>query len=259
MQAFCRLIGAGLLLLCATVADAQVHLFGRVIENTTEQPVIGATVVLQDGRGRRLAQRITDEEGQFSFVVGEKGPVGLQAQRIGYQRTTTPLIHFDSYTSYMVEVRVDVAAVPLAPLEVVARSRAAVSPTLAGFEERRRSGMGWFMTREDIEKRNAGRVSDLVAMAPGVLIQRRIVVMARASNCPAQIFVDGFHINRSTAPLPGARRGRSTTELFPIDEVVQPGSVQGIEVYQGLSRLPAEFRTPDAACGVVAIWTRRGG
>ena len=46
---------------------------------------------------------------------------------------------------------------------------------------------------------------------------------------------------------------------FRIDEVISPGSVEGIEVYRGLSTVPAEFLNPDAECGVIAIWTRRGG
>lgn len=38
-----------------------------------------------------------------------------------------------------------------------------------------------------------------------------------------------------------------------------PGLVEGIEIYRGLSTVPAQFLNSDAKCGVVAIWTRRGG
>jgi outer membrane receptor for ferrienterochelin and colicin len=161
------------------------------------------------------------------------------------------------YTMYQVEVRLSATAMVLAPLEVVARSRGGITPTLAGFERRRLSGTGWFTTRAEIQRRNATSVSDILRSAPGISIQRRIVYMARAGGCPAQIYIDGFHINRPIRSVPG-RRAPSSTEAFPIDEMVAPVSVEGIEVYQGLSTVPAEFLSPEAACGVVAIWTRRG-
>jgi hypothetical protein len=237
------------------VADAQVHLHGRVIDDTSEEPIAGAVVDLINAHGFRLQRRITDEWGQFSFSARGSGPVRLRAERLGYRATTSPPLHFDGYQVYSLELRLDVEAVLLAPLEVVTRAHSAGSPTLAGFHQRRQTGVGWYMTREQIEQRKASRLSDILAMVPGVSVRRSIVYMRRP-NCPAQVFVDGFHINRSP-PLP--RGGRlSTTEMFPIDQVVQPGAVEGIEVYQGLSRVPAEFLSPEAACGVVAIWTRRG-
>jgi hypothetical protein len=253
-----RLLLAALALLFPAAAGAQAHLQGRVIDHTGGEPIAGATVVLQDERGRASARTITDTAGVFGFAVERPGPVRLQVDRIGFRRTVTPVLDLHGYTTTVVEVRMDVAAVPLAPLEVVTRSRPGVSPTLAGFDRRRRAGTGSFLTREEIAERKVSRVSDLLASVPGVSIQRRAVFMARGQTCPAQIFVDGFHLNRSTGPLPG-RRGRTTTDLFPIDEVVRPEALEGIEIYQGLSRMPAEFLTPGSACGVVAVWTRRGG
>jgi hypothetical protein len=44
-------------------------------------------------------------------------------------------------------------------------------------------------------------------------------------------------------------------ELF---DVVRPGEIEAIEVFRGLSQMPAEFRTHDS-CAAVAIWTREGG
>jgi Carboxypeptidase regulatory-like domain/TonB-dependent Receptor Plug Domain len=260
MRSIRRPIAAISFFLCVPAAEAQMRLDGRVIDNESEQPIPSVSVLLQDARGRRLGEQLADELGQFSFLVKHAGPVRLRADRIGYRTTTTPLFDVAGYTTYRVEVRLDVTAVPAAPLEVLARSRG--SPTLAGFEDRRLAGFGWFITREEIEQRNPPMVTDILAAVPGVWLQpvagggnRRIVYMARATNCPAQIFIDGFHINRSLRPAPGRRV--STTETFPIDDMVRPGSVEGIEVYQGLARIPAEFRTQDVACGVVAIWTRR--
>jgi hypothetical protein len=259
MQYIARLLAAALFFAGVATADAQVQLSGRVIDDVSGQPIVEAAVELQDARGRRLAQHTTDDTGFFRFVIKAAGPVRLQADRIGYRRVTTPTIHFDGYTMYGVEIRLAVDAVLLAPLEVVARSRTPVSPTLAGFELRRATGHGWFVSRGEIERRNPSRVTDLLANAPGVQVQRRIVYMARAQNCPAQIYIDGFHINREIRPVAGRRGGRTSTELFPIDDMVSPNAVEGIEVYQGLSRVPAEFLTPESSCGVVAIWTRRGG
>jgi hypothetical protein len=44
-----------------------------------------------------------------------------------------------------------------------------------------------------------------------------------------------------------------------VDDLVAPGAIEGIELYRGTATIPAEFLTPQARCGVVAIWTRRGG
>ena len=35
-------------------------------------------------------------------------------------------------------------------------------------------------------------------------------------------------------------------------------AVELVEVFRGISEMPAEFANPDLRCGAVAIWTRRG-
>jgi hypothetical protein len=70
--------------------------------------------------------------------------------------------------------------------------------------------------------------------------------MSRASGrCAAEIFVDGMHVTR----WPGS---------VSVDDLATPGVIEGIEVYTGAGRVPAELRTAGVACGVIAIWTRRG-
>jgi len=251
MRAVGRWFVAVLLVASPTPGHSQVQLLGRVIENSSEQAIAAAMVTLQDPTGRALGQRITDEGGMFSFAVEHRGPVRLKVEHIGYETVVTPALELAGYSSYRVEIRMDAHGIVLAPLEVVARDR---GPTLAAFDRRRQSGIGWYITREEIQRRGVAAVTDILAMAPGVWLQRSgrsgRMPYIRA-DCPAQIYVDGFLLNR------GGGRGRRGGDVG-LDDILKPSAIEGIEVYQGLSKPPPEYMTPDARCGVILIWTRRG-
>jgi hypothetical protein len=47
--------------------------------------------------------------------------------------------------------------------------------------------------------------------------------------------------------------GATTLDDIPVDDI------EAIEVFRNLAEIPPEFGGPDALCGVVAVWTRRGG
>jgi hypothetical protein len=64
--------------------------------------------------------------------------------------------------------------------------------------------------------------------------------------CPVQVFLDG---NQATRDVPGGD--------VDIDELASPLDVEAIEVFRGLGSIPPEFLTPEARCGVIAIWTKR--
>jgi hypothetical protein len=244
------LCAAGVVGVWSPAAGQTVRIEGRVIEDESERPIEGVRVTVLSVADRRLEVRYTDELGTFEFLTRYRSAVKLRADRIGYHETLTPTLHFDEYDFFRVEVRMKIDAVLLAPLEVVGRHRT-FSPLHADFEHRRLTGSGWYITREDIEELKPAYVTDLLATVPGIHLlssgsgHRRIATFGRKNGCHAQIYVDGFHINRG--------------EGFTIDDVVLPGSVEGIEVYRGLSTVPAEYLSPEAVCGVVAIWTRRGG
>lgn len=235
----------------------QVYLTGTTISHETLEPIPYVAVSVLDSDGQVFATSIGDQDGTFSFNVPEEGRISLKAERIGYETVVTPSVRVDRFRSMGVELRMSPEAVPLAPLEVVVHVPRPTSPFHSDFEHRRRRGFGRYISQEEIEERNPAFVTDVLRSIPGVYIRssgqgrNAIVYTGRLADiqgqCPAQIYVDGFHVNRA---------GGTT---FRIDDIVTPSDVYGIEVYRGLSTVPPEFLSPQADCGVVAIWTRRRG
>jgi hypothetical protein len=236
----------------------QVLIVGRVVAEDGGFPVNAARVNLVHQHGRIVQRTETDENGKFQFVIRPIPALRLQVQRQGYKTTTTPLLRLDQRTYFQVEVTLDTEAVLLAPLEVIAWSELDPSAFLDNFRRRVGSGMGIYITRSEIEERRPTFVSDLLRTVPGVALEsagsgtRPVVTFgrARARDCVTQIFVDGFLMNK---------RVPDGIDDVRLDDVVSPGSVEGIEIYRGMSTVPAEFLNADAACGVIAVWTRRGG
>jgi hypothetical protein len=232
---------------------------GVVLDETTGGPIAGVVVEVLDHVERIRRSAITDEDGRFLLLRVFPGPFWLRATHITYVRTKTPRWRVESGEVLEVTIRLHRDVVLLAPLEVNA-SITSVSPVLSGFYGRlnRRMG-GTLFSREEIEARNPARITDLLADLPGLRFQSdgnpsfRIVSMASAlpgvgggpNSCPVQIYVDGVRATRSGPVSP--------------DEILAPGSLEGVEVYRGIGTVPPEFLTPEARCGVIAFWTRRGG
>ena len=105
--------------------------------------------------------------------------------------------------------------------------------------------MGFFFTREEIERRHSTTLSDLMRGVPGVQTTCRrgacVIQLSRSPRgCRPEYYLDGFPASFSVGPD------------FPLT------GIYGIEVYRTASETPAEFRKPELRCGVVLIWSRMG-
>ena len=251
-----------LMLGLAGPAQAQTRIVGRVIDDYTERPLSQTVITVFAKDGSTLGRAETGQDGTFEFEVNNVTSVRINARRLAYETNTTPLLYFDGRQFFQVEVRLDPDAILLAPLEVIAWSERPMNALHEGYKRRLNMGLGTFITREDVERRNPNLVTDMLRDVPGLQVTgsgsglRPTVRIGRSAgyNCTTQIFVDGFLVNRRTGYGQGFR-----PDDIRIDDVVTPGSVEGIEIFRGLSTVPAEFLSPDADCGVIAIWTRRGG
>lgn len=238
----------------AVAAPAQVRLEG-VVRDTAGQAVHGARVEVFDNLTReRIRTAETDRDGRF-IVRLRDGGYRLHVSLLGYLATDSSVVLPRGERRASVALRLVDQPLGMEAVDVVARAR---SPAvLAGFVARQRAGLGHFLTRDDLDRMRPGRVTDALARVPGVRLEsggstfHRRLRMARTGvrNCAVQVFVDGMLMNRGLRGPGGSS----------VDDIVSVSDVEGIEVYRGLSSVPAEFLNEHARCGVVVIWTRRGG
>lgn len=255
-RAASRSIAAGLLLALSPLAvDAQessdadaeatpqrASLVGQVVSEVTGEPLGGATVALRRARRGALA----DSAGNFSIPEALAGEDTLEVRYVGYEGGSTPITLEPEVTTRVVLLLAP-NVVRVAEL-VVEIERGEFRLGLREFERRRAKGIGEFVTREEIERQNPRRTSDVLRRVPGLRVgpsdaggRAEITLGRQAMPCRPAIFVDGLHMPR-----------------FSVDDIIVP-DLGAIEVYAGAGEIPAQYASmAPSACGAVLIWTRRG-
>jgi TonB family protein len=190
----------------------------------------------------------SDERGAFRLTMVRRGSASLRVRRLGFRPTTVDVM-VDSAASASVNVTMARLAQELRPVVVLGGRRPHYSGPFADFYERRDRGFGRFITRADIERQNPIMFTDLLRQIPGVHIVSTAMipnaVRIRANQCAPFVWIDG-------TPL-------MTLAEFDLD-ALPPQSIEGIEVYSGISTVPPQFQgvRGEAACGAIVVWTRRG-
>jgi hypothetical protein len=260
------MIAAILLLACPCVLHAQV-VRGRVLEAGTSQPIRLATLELLDDRQKVLVSATADSSGAFRLRGWLAAKYRVRASALGYQPVTSEILELGTGEEFELNIRMAADAVPLEPITVVSRARSSLTDiAMRGYYDRRdsgrRIGMGRFLDRGEIQQKGT-RLTDVLRQVPGlriVPVDTCGLVIAVTSNpggtnrlsggggcrtgsiCPANLYLDGLLLSYGG---------------LPIDQMVPMEWIEAIEVYRRPSELPAEFLS-SGACGVVAVWTRRG-
>lgn len=242
-----RLAAAFVLLAGALPVAAQKGEIGTggisgTVKDSLGYPVVGARVSVA---GTQLVVE-TDDRGQFLLAKASPGETSLRIRRIGFKPDT---VRVNVLAGETVPATFTLArlAVELDPLVVYGRRN--VTGRLAGFYERRDRGLGHFLTREQIDKRNPMRMTDLFRMIPGARVESRgfgtQLVRFRGARTPPLVWLDG-------TPLYAGE--------FDLD-TVDPRSFEGIEIYSGPASVPAEFlgnRAMSSSGGTIILWSRQG-
>ena len=210
---------------------------GRVIDSELGTPLSGATV--QVGKGGPLVR--TDSAGRFLAQNVTPGLRNIDIRLIGYEEA--------SFDVKIPDAGIVEGVFPLdfngfeLPAVVVEARAEALTPRYSDFEHRRHLRLGAFLRWDELHKQAYNSVGDALRTVRGVRMrcdQSRFecfAYMSRTPQCQPTWYVDGVEVH-------------SFHESTPIIDVY------GIEVYRGPGEVPAEFGGSNAACGVIAIWTK---
>ncbi len=234
---FASLAGAGEV--SAQVEDSLSSLRGQVLSRSRAEPVEQAFVfLLINGKGA-----ITDEEGRF--IIPDVRPIldTVQIRYLGLPPTKTT-IQLESGRLTDAVFLLSQSVLEVAELKV--EIRRTMSGKMRGFEERRRKGFGYFITPEQIERRQPQRSSDMLRGIPGVTVGASQatgpapVYFTRGSSgrCEPKIYLDG-------QPM----AGMAFDDITAMD-------LMAIEVYKGATQMPAQWAT--GSCGLLVVWTKDG-
>lgn len=230
-------------------AKRDVGTIDGVITDSTLAPLVGAQVTVLS-----TAVRVgTGPSGRFRIEHVPVGDYVLIVRRAGYE-PTSQLVQVRASDTLRVAYTLQRSVTSLAPV-IVTEERHSIR--LAGFDERRKLGVGEFMTGAEIEKRNSVFATELMrrfpsinvspsygkgAMAEYYALSKREGANPNLGACPMAVFVDNVSM-----PTP-----------FNLDLLPSPRTIAGIEVYNGPASAPPQFAGFNRGCGVILIWTKDG-
>lgn len=198
-------------------------------------PVAEAEVIVA-GAG---IHQLTDTAGRFRLQLPEAGTYQLLVRRFGY-RPQIVVADLSAADSTALSVILDIIPTRLATVHVAGRT---LNVDARHADAYRRAATAWgdFIFRDEIDRRREFDTESLLDGLPGVRVNQRGIFFDRCFEGKIQVYIDG-------APVSRVADARAALQL------VRPWEIEMIEVYRGVSRIPAEFLTD--ACGVIAISTR---
>jgi hypothetical protein len=225
--------------------EAQI-LVGHVIAEDTREPVAQAEIRIVGANGDPFTVT-SDSAGRFQVRVSAPGSITVRITHIAYVPFQSGSIPIERGETVEMEIRLGLTVIPLDPLVVTARR---ADLRLAGYYDRLEwNAFGRFFTREQLDQFPFARVTDLFRTLAGVQVvpigsgTRSLDTMRGATGrCLPAVYFDGVRIEQSAD--------------FPIDDLLVPDFLEGVEVYSSIAGAPIEYA--DANCGVILLWSRSG-
>lgn len=246
---------------------------GVLYDDVSGAPLRGSVMLIDPRSDAAVAYTATDTAGAFSLKVGD-GVYQIGAVRPGYVSTLSAPIPLRTGERLTVRVPIAQNGDPqhkIGVTEHIQPGAATVTqvrdgpPASSGFADRRAVGMGLHYDRERLMKTGQETLGEFLRGVPGLSAPdpngMSSVQMSRSASlnassvqgstlapCHVGWFIDGQRID-----LPG-RSDPMTDGLGSM----RLETIEAVEVFRGVSEMPAQFAAPDLRCGAIAVWTRRG-
>ncbi len=199
-----------LLVAGVVAADEPYPITGKVIDNVTGLPIIGASIVIK-GTSQGTA---SDAMGGFEIATSSGGRLTITVSAVGYRKTERE-IRIDPDQTAHVEIGLDPEVIKFDQLNVTA-SRFV--------EESFRSPINVSVTlRERFLERTFSTTAEVLREEPGVLVQKTThghgaPVLRGLIGKHVLLLYDGIRLNRPTFRL-GANQYLNTVDLMSLDRI----------------------------------------
>jgi hypothetical protein len=208
---------------------------------------------------------LTTKTGTITLSFLPDGATLVRIRKVGFTAATM-LVNIDPADTLPVTVMLKANVRELPTVVTNDSAPHYLSPGLRAFEERRAKGGGYFITEKEIRKWDAGPMTNVIRLIPGINIKcERGNGMGsapchastnRASgsraimdhDCPVDIYLDGslYYTNID----PGSIQSDRDLQKLPAMQFA------AVEFYSGAARTPVEYNKTGSSCGVLLLWTR---
>ncbi len=220
------------------VGDGRVR--GTVVTVEGERALTGAQVRVAEGPMSRA-----DNRGEWFVGNAPLGTRVLEVHAVGFYPLRRSVDVMDGAPPTRLALSTFKAV--LDTVKIVAKSAPKLLDT--GFDARRRTGMGTYLTAEDLVRRGVIETSDVFKNLPGVRIeldtmgQARVMVRSAFGNgwCQPATYIDGLRMFSLSAD--------------ELDTMARAKNVRAIEVYNEAT-MPPQFEIGLSGCGAIVIWMK---
>jgi hypothetical protein len=227
-----------------------------LVTDTSLAPIAGATVSIAGS----TIQVVTGTNGRFRMVQVPSGEYIVVVRHLGFAPVWASL-QVDAADTLRLSFALEHTTSELDTVKVTGKRS---SVRMAEFEERRKLGLGQFMTQDQIEKHNSIYATELIRTFSSVNVRP---APGRAASIPLYIAMSlrpGGSGNGSMkggglfCPLKVVIDGVQMPNPYNLDDLPPPRDLVAIEVYSGPATVPLRFKSADTSCGVILVWTKDG-
>ena len=262
-----KAIGALVLFVVAhSAAPAQTaRIVGTVMRDSSGHALGAAEVALPDLK----RSTSTNYLGEFRISGLPAGRHAILIRHVGFAALVDTITVADG-ARLDLEFTLREAPVQLDSMRITAPEKRYLSPGLQQFEERRKEGLGRFISEEQLRKNDDRSLLDVLSsFLPGTRRYRPdprnpgayyisssrkcgdgpVILGCRGgTQCPITLYVDGVIVLDAAAEKDG--------RFYPDLTKYPTNQYAGVEYYPGGATVPAKYNMSGSGCGVLLLWTR---
>ncbi len=191
---------------------------------------------------------LTNDKGDFTIRDLPSGSHVLLARHLGFGAETVP-VDLSSHEAERVSIKLPKFVASLDPVLVTAKRVSSLDKV--GFNQRKKSGQGYYIGPEQIQAMRPNLLTDILRTVPSLRVSytptgevvsssRGVTSLSGGSGC-VQYYVDDMPWQSAT---PG-----------DINDFINGREVVGVEVYSGPG-VPAQYTQGMQDCTTIVIWTK---